>query len=324
MGLPIDRDEFEESEYVRFGERLDECLAALRALLERPGFGVGESTVGAELELFLIDAEGRPLPENQAILADAGHERVTTEIGRFNLELNPKPESLAGRPFATLGEDMRDVLGVVRRSTAKHGGRVAMIGILPTLRSEDLQRSAITDTPRYQAINKRLLYLRQEPVRVTIQGVDPEPLELERDHVAFEGANTSFQVHLRVDPERFADAYNAAQMITAPALALAANSPIFLGRRLWDETRVALFEQVADDRDELGRGRRVPRVAFGTRWAREGVYELFEQSVPAPDPLVPVLDAEADPLAVVRARRVARLHELPLHHATVWRWHGPI
>jgi hypothetical protein len=40
MGIHIDRDEFEKAEYARFAERLEACLAALRALLGRPGFGV--------------------------------------------------------------------------------------------------------------------------------------------------------------------------------------------------------------------------------------------------------------------------------------------
>jgi len=49
MGTKIDREEFDERDYLRFAERLGECLYALGQLLERPGFGAGPATVGAVL-----------------------------------------------------------------------------------------------------------------------------------------------------------------------------------------------------------------------------------------------------------------------------------
>ena len=145
------------------------------------------------------------------------------------------------------------------------------------------------DLESFRVLSDGLLRLRQEPFVVHLTGLDPEPLQLVRDDAVLEGANTSFQVHLRVDPDVFADAFNAAQIAIAPVLAAAGNSPVFLGRRLWEETRVALFEQTADDRDEAGRGRRVPRVAFGTRWVSQGVLELFEESVRLHEPVIPIV-----------------------------------
>jgi gamma-glutamyl:cysteine ligase YbdK (ATP-grasp superfamily) len=323
VGIEIDRDRFEEAEFVRFSERLERCLEALRLLLRRPGFGVGDTTVGAELELFLVDPQGRSLPENQAVLDQAGDQHVTLELDRFNLELNSSPSSLDGRPFSGLGWEMRGALERVRLAARAHGGRVAMIGILPTLRAEDLHRSVITDSHRYRALNHGIQRLRQEPFRVEIAGPDGEMVAIQRDDVVLEGANTSFQVHLRVAPERFARAYNAAQLATAPALAVAGNSPFFLGRRLWEETRIALFEQAVDDRDEAGRGRLAARVAFGHGWVRDGALELFEESVRLHDPLLPVL-ADEDPLDCLAAGGLPELDELRLHQSTVWRWNRAI
>ena len=60
MGIEIDRERFDDADYPRFSERLERCLEALGRLLERPGFGVGPRTIGAELELFLVDDDGRP------------------------------------------------------------------------------------------------------------------------------------------------------------------------------------------------------------------------------------------------------------------------
>jgi hypothetical protein len=88
-----------------------------------------------------------------------------------------------------------------------------------------------------RAALRRVRRLCREPFRIRTDGADP--LELVADDLGLEGANTSFQVHLRVDPDRFADHFNAAQLATGPVLAVAGNSPTFLGHRLWEETMLA-------------------------------------------------------------------------------------
>ena len=128
MGLTIDRERFDPQDYRRFERRLDDCLTALERLLERPGFGTGPATVGAELELFLVDGQGRPLPRNQEVRAETADPRVVLEIDRFNLELNLTPAPLAGRPFAAMASELDQALGIVRGAAAWHGGRVAMVG----------------------------------------------------------------------------------------------------------------------------------------------------------------------------------------------------
>jgi gamma-glutamyl:cysteine ligase YbdK (ATP-grasp superfamily) len=323
MGIEVDRERFDDADYERFAERLEQCLTALGQLLRRPGFGIGPRTIGAELELFLIDDQGRPLSKNQAVLQDASDPRLTLELDRFNLEVNPSPSSLAGQPLTGLGRELEGALESVRATTASHGGRVAMIGILPTLRDEDLHRGAITDAPRYRALDWSLSRVKAEPFEIEIAGHDPEPLRVVRDNIVMEGANTSFQVHLRVDPADYVAAFNAAQLATAPVLAAAGNSPLFLGRVLWEETRIALFEQAADDRDAPGRERLVSRVAFGTDWLRTSPLDLFEESVRHHEPLLPIC-GDQDPLAALEGDGVPRLDELRLHQGTVWRWNRAI
>jgi len=321
MGLTIEQERFEPADYVRFEERLEECLLALRRLLDRPGFGTGPATVGAELELFLVDGQGRPLPRNQEVRAETADPRVVLEIDRFNLELNLTPAPLAGRPFAAMASELDQALGIVGRAAAWHGGRPVMVGILPTLRPEDLRLAALSDAPRYRALNHGLRRLRQEPFRIRIAGADP--LELVADDVGLEGANTSFQVHLRVDPDRFADHFNAAQLATGPVLAASGNSPTFCGHRLWEETRVALFKQAVDDRNPGARSsRRLSRVAFGTGWVRGGPLELLEESVRLHEPVLPVLSNQ-HPLQRLE-EGVPALEELRLHQGTVWRWNRAI
>src|SRR5229473_2923571 len=321
MGTDIDQEEFDERDYSRFTERLEECLSALGQLLERPGFGAGPATVGAELELFLVDGAGRPLPHNQAIRAAVADPRVSVELNRFNLELNASPVLLDGRPFAALGGELNVLLDRVADTARDHAGRLALIGILPTLRQADLGPGVMTDVPRYRALNSGLRRLRQDPFRIRIAGEDP--LELASEDVALEGANSSFQVHLRVDPADFTRTYNAVQLATAPVLAVSGNSPTFLGHRLWDETRIAVFKQSVDDRQSHGPRRRLARTTLGTGWLRGGALELFTESIRLHQPLLPVA---GDPRlwAGGTGWQPPPLDELRLHQSTVWRWNRAI
>lgn len=329
MGQAITQQEFSEEEHQRFRQRLEACLEALTALCARPGFGEGPATIGAELEVNLIDAAARPAPVSAAVLAHSQDPRLTYEVDRFNLELNCRPLPLAGRAFSGLAAELGSGLAELRRAAQAEGARVVPVGILPTLLPPDLGPEALTDLPRYHALNHALRARHRGPFQVRIHG--DEPLHLVHEDVTLEGATTSFQVHLRVAPADFARAYNAALLSTIPALAACGNAPLFLGHRLWEETRIALFKQAVDERPEPEGG--VPRVAqggfpaarvtFGHGFARGGVVELMEETCALWTPLLAPC-GEEDPLAVVRGGGVPALGELRLHNGTVWRWVRPI
>jgi gamma-glutamyl:cysteine ligase YbdK (ATP-grasp superfamily) len=322
MGSDIVSDAFVPSDHERFSERLREGLEALDAVLRRPGFGAGSASIGAELELCLIDSAARPLPLNQAILERTRSARVTAEVDRFNLEINTLPVALRGRPFAALETDMRATLHEVAAASAGLGGRAVMIGILPTFCESDLQSTALSDRPRYRALSAELRRLRDEPFRVRIDGTDP--LDTHCPDVTFEGANTSLQVHLRVEPRSFASTFNAAQVAIGPVLAAAGNSPLFLGHQLWEETRIALFRQAVDERVAAAEEDwRPARVSFGHGWVRRGALELFAEGVALHTPLLPIVGSE-DIAECVRTGGVPRLEELRLHHSTIWRWNRAV
>jgi len=322
MGTDIDTEEFGEHDYARFAERLGECLSVLERLLASPGFGAGPVTVGAELELFLIDGSARPLPRNRAVRVAAADPRVGLELNRCNMELNATPAPLAGRPFAALGGELNLLVDHVTDAARGHGGRAALIGILPTLRAADLAPAMITDAARYRALNNGLRQLRQESFRIRIAGADP--LDLADGDVGLEAASTSFQLHLRVDPADFTRIYNAVQLATAPVLAVSGNSPTFLGHRLWEETRIALCKQSLDDRPGRQPRRRPARTTLGTGWLRGGALDLFTESVRLHRPVLPALGHPGPAPGGAEPPAVPPLHELRLHQGTVWRWNRAI
>jgi gamma-glutamyl:cysteine ligase YbdK (ATP-grasp superfamily) len=322
MGVEIDCELFVEQDYARFEERLRESVVALDEVLARPDFGRGATTLGAELELHLVDREGRPAPVNREVILEAADARIVPEIDRFNLELNTFPLLLAGRSFTTLAAQLDDALQAARKAAAAHGARLVTIGLLPTLCAADLGHAALSEFRRYRVLSAAVRRRREKPFSLRIEGEDR--LDTLADDVTFEGANTSFQIHLRVAPEAYARTFNAAQIACAPALAVSTNSPIFLGKRLWQETRISLFRQSVDDRrDASDDDWRPARVSFGHGWVRRSAVELFAECVAQHEPLLPVMTLES-PRDVVRAGGIPGLRELRLHNGTVWRWNRPI
>ncbi|MDG9666162.1 glutamate-cysteine ligase family protein [Hahella sp. CR1] len=319
MGRHIDKARFSAQEYVDFQRRLQENLATLRSLLDDPAFGVGPPSFGAELELYIIDKHGRPTAKNQEIQAAVDDPNLTLELNRFNLEYNLEPTPAAGTPFRALQQQIDGVLQSLETHAAAQGASLLPIGILPTLTSEDMGPEAITESPRYQALARQLRDKRGEDFHISIKGRDT--LDLYWQDVSLEGANTSFQFHYRVNPGDFADAFNAAQLATPLAVALAANSPLFLGRRLWHETRIALFKQATDCRMETPLRFRLPaRVLFGNGWVRKDAHEIFCEGVSLFEPLLPICGDDDAP----RPGQAPPLDELRLHQGSIWAWNRPI
>ena len=238
----------------------------------------------------------------------------------FRSELNLTPVTAAGAPFTVLGDEITSLLRALGPIAAKHGARVVPVGILPSVLPSDVTHDAMTDLPRYRALERAVNRLRRGPAHLRIRGDDS--LDITDHGVMMEGANTSFQVHLRVPADRFADTYNAAQLATTVAVAISGNSPVFLDHLLWDETRIAVFKQSVDARtaDELAL-HRPARVAFGHGWVRHGAAELFADAVRLHHPIFPICDESSTSDS---DERVPQLAELRLHQGTVWRWNRAI
>ncbi|MCH9650815.1 MAG: CBS domain-containing protein [Deltaproteobacteria bacterium] len=293
-------------------------LQGLEALFEKGMIESGVQRIGVEQEMTLVRPSGRPALVSTDILESLGDSRLTTELALFNLEANLPPHPFGGAFLRRLEEELSGVIDTVDQAAREAGARVLLTGILPTLRDQDLSLAAMTPLPRYRQLNKALLSLADGPFHIFIRGVDE--IEMRPSSVMFEAANTSLQLHLQVSLEEFPRRYNLAQLISAPLLAVAVNSPLFLGRRLWHESRVALFERSVDTRSDAARARgRVPRVSFGDNWIQESPLELFRDAV-ARFPVA--LTCEPGPPAVelVEQGIAPKLPALMLHNGTVWRW----
>ncbi len=312
---------FDGADRSRFRSRLGSCQQVLEKMLAEDRFEKGRKLCGVELELVLFDAHGHPAMVNSEVLDQIASADFQTELGLFNLEVNIAPHKLVGTVLSELAEELRTALLYADRVAADRGARVAAIGILPTLDDEHMVRENFSADDRYVLLNDQLASVRGEDFQLSIDG--PEPLERTFATILPEAACTSVQFHLQVTPDGFAPAWNAAQAIAGAQVALGANSPFLFGRRLWHETRIALFEQATDSRPaELAAQGVRPRVWFGERWI-QGPAELFRENLTYFTALLPRL-GEEDPAEALAAGRVPHLPELRLHNGTVYRWNRPV
>tara|TARA_R110002073_G_scaffold36761_2_gene106884 strand:+ start:1769 stop:3238 length:1470 start_codon:yes stop_codon:yes gene_type:complete len=318
MGIEIDKTSFASSDYQRFNNALQENLDVLEGLLATPGFGSGAGSIGAELEMYIVDQHGHPLHLNQEICDAAGDAQLSVELNRYNLEYNLTPHALGDGPFAATEQEILTKLAQLGKVAAEFGGRIVPIGILPTLRPSDFGAHCITDRKRYHALVSQLLR-RSSHFRIDIDGEDP--LQLDMADITLEGANTSFQIHYRVLPQLFADTFNAIQLVTPLALAVGANSPTLFGHNLWQETRIPLFKQSIDTRQvDRYTWNEPARVNFGQGWVRHGALELFAEVARVYPPLLPV----CSPRPGLKEGGAPALAELRLHQSTVWLWNRPV
>lgn len=293
-------------------------LQALGQLIRDGGLENDALRIGAEQEMFLVDSAMHPAPIIEKVLAKANDPRLTTEIGRFNIEANLTPLDFTGDCLQKLEKEINEVVEIVDRAAREFDSAAVLCGILPTIQLSDLVEENLTPYPRYLELNRVLTALHGNERLVHIKGLDELRLHLKDTFIEF--SNTSFQVHLQVAADDFAKYYNWAQAITAPVLASAVNSPLLLGHRLWHETRLALFQHAVDERSHTHHHRSRPaRVTFGKDWVRDSILDVFHEDVTR-FRIILTRELEEDSLETLANGGVPQLYAWRLHNGTIWRW----
>ncbi len=296
-------------------------LQALEMMLDAGMFEETARRIGAEQEMFLVDSSMHPAPLAIEVIEDAQDGRLTTEIGRFNLEANLTPREFSGNCLRLMEDELNETLDVVRRSAEKFDAGVVLAGILPTIQQSDLTNKNLTPNPRYAEIDRVVTQLHGVDRAIQIKGLDELQLTLQNTYIEF--CNTSFQIHLQVGVRNFVNYYNWAQAISAPVLASAVNSPFLLGHRLWHETRLALFQHATDTRSLTHRERnQTPRVNFGDRWVENSIIEVLREDAIRFRILL-TQAVEENSLEVLAKGGTPQLAAWRLHNGTIWRWNRP-
>lgn len=304
----------------RFLKHLLHDVEAIEKILERGLFESDITRIGAEQEFCLVDKHFKPSLNALEVLQKVKDKHFTPELARYNLEINLDPLPLTGDSLSAMHSQLDSLLEKASRAAATIDEQIILAGILPSIDYRAVQRKYMTPRKRYEELGRIILELRGQDFELNITGVDE--LLISHQNILFEACNTSFQCHYQVQPNRFADSYNWAQMLAGPVLSVAANSPILLGKQLWSETRIALFQQSIDTR---GKGfhlrEREQRVTFGNRWIKT-LGDVFKNDI-ARHTLLFLMEIERDSLDLLEGGEIPKLEALQLHNGTIYKWNRP-
>ncbi len=293
----------------------------LEQMIEKDWFETGQMHIGAEQEFCLIDKHYKPAIKANEVLRKLENPSFTTELAQFNIEANLAPQAFKNDCFAKLENELNSLLAKLEPVCKDLEIDYLLTGILPTLRKFDLTLKHITPLDRYYALAEAISNMRGKAYELHLKGYDE--LNLKFDSVMLEACNTSFQVHLQVRPDEFVDQYNIAQLLAAPTLAVGSNSPMLFGKRLWHETRIALFQKSVDTRITNEHIRdRSPRVTFGNRWLKGSVLELFKEDISRFRVML-MTDQEDRSQEEFEQGITPKLKALSIHNSTVYRWNRP-
>lgn len=293
-------------------------LKAMETMLERGMFETQVQRIGAEQELSLVGKDWRPSPVLMEILENVNDERFTTEFAKFNLEINLDPLIFTGDCFTQMERNLWRLLVKGEKVANLFDSHLIMVGIVPTLRRNDINPDNITPLERYKNLLDGLHEMRGENFEFRIEGKDQWISRAEDSFL--ESSNTSFQVHYQLNPDDFVKTYNWALAVTGPQMATATNSPLLMGKRLWRETRIALFQQATDVRSPENHYRDMaPRVGFGSAWVKNSVLDLYRDNA-ARHKIILATTQEEDALQVLEEGGVPRLHALCVHNGTIYNW----
>lgn len=267
--------------------------------------------IGLELEAWLIDHNFFPAPHNQSFLDRLGDPSVVAELSLFNIEINAPVSTIAGRGLEKMHEHLSHTVRRCAANAHDDVDTVVAIGMLPTLREEDLSIAAMTPSNRYAALNSEAKRARKGvPVEIDIASPEPDGPRFSASYedVMLEAATTSLQLHLQVPCDAMWRFYNASLILSAPLLAISANSPFLFGKPLWHETRIPVFEQA------LGQVAGPQRVTMGDAYMGADPTAIFRDNLLNFPVLLP--DCGDQP--------AERFPCLKLQNGTIWRWVRPI
>ncbi len=308
----------------QFVRNLLNDVRSLDYMIENDLFETDIVRIGAEQEMCLVDTRNfKPAKINMQVIDKMPDSPwLDTELAQFNLETNMTPQEFTGDALWQLEQENLLYLGKIRSILKEFDADVVLTGILPTLLKSDLDLENLTPKPRYKALMDALhSQLIGSTFELNLNGIDE--LNVKHDSPLLEACNTSYQVHLQVGPREFACLYNIAQTLAAPVMAIAANSPLVFGKRLWHETRIALFQQSLDTRSSHDHLReRCPRVNFGSDWLKESILEIYKEDITRFRILM-TADETEDSFDKLMKGMVPKLKALQVHNSTVYRWNRP-
>ena len=306
---------------IEFLRHLMEDLKSLEYMFDSKMIEDDIVRIGAEQEFCLVNEHWRPAKNALEVLEAINDPHFTTELARFNLEINLDPIELKTDAFTQVENQLKSLLEKAKTAANNNNTKILLTGILPSISKHELDLEFMTPFDRYYALNEVLKKAKGENFRMNFAGVDDLPIM--HNSVMFEACNTSFQMHLQIAPDDFAASYNWAQTIAGPVLGACVNSPLLLGKELWSETRIALFQQSIDTRRvSLAQTEQQSRVTFGNSWFTGTIVDFYKHEISKFRTLL-TKEIKSSSFDELKAGNIPKLVALNLHNGTIYRWNRP-
>ena len=313
-----------QSKKNKFVKELLSDMSSLQYMLDHDWFEDDIIRIGAEQEVVIIDKDSfSPLNLGPQVVDDhPQYEWLVNELAQFNVEINLSPQRFEKGAFSLMRKELETNLLTLDKILAKDNAGYIITGILPTLRKHNLDIKNLTPKERYHRLMRSIKdELSAQSFELRLVGIDE--LLVRHDTPLLEACNTSFQVHLQVSAQNFVPYYNMALALTAPSIAISSNSPLVFSKRLWHETRIALFQQAIDTRRTRDHMRQMsPRVTLGSGWVNESVMDIFKEDI-ARFKILMHEDIDENSQRAIKKGNVPKLKALQLHNSTIYRWNRP-
>lgn len=305
MGKPVTVSRVTQKDFSIFNEILKEEYAFLKNLFKERELSEDQEKIGSELEFQLVDQHYQPANLAEQFIRNANADFLVPEIGQSNVEINTSYHNLDGKVFNKLSNDIFNCCHISQVQADIEKVTPVALGLLFSVYDSSLLK--MYDMPRFQVMEDTLRELRNNKlINISVDGSDH--LEMRVDNTArILAATNAYQLHVQIKLSKSMRFYNASQILAAPILACSVNSPYFLGKKLWQETRIPLLEQVSSHNSNLN------RVDFGDQYLEDSMYESFlvNQNYPCLIPAIKNISTD-------------NLWHLRLHGSTIYRWNRPI
>lgn len=268
---------------------------------------------GSEIEFFILNRQYMPEPQNLVFVDEVFCPQLVTECGAAQLEINSSHHHLTLDCFTQLHQNILNVWQKTSDIARLHQCQLALIGSIPISDYLHNKISYLTNAKRYQLMNEHVAALRKDrPFTIELNG--HEQLVLHQPiSMCLGGLISSLQLHLKVPLSQSVRYYNTVQAISAPMLALCANSPYFNGQDIWSETRIFLYEQLFLMHDDSHCLRQVD--SFGEKYVSHSLFELFEQNLSHHPRLLTEISPDLQMEQMFHVRR---------QNGTIYRWNRPV
>ncbi|MBT4761008.1 MAG: glutamate--cysteine ligase [Bdellovibrionaceae bacterium] len=311
MGAEISTTKFSNNDFEQFKSSLKKETLLLGQWLKDQSFCNEGYSFGAELESWIVDKKTKPFALNEELIKNINNKQVVHELSKFNIEINSDAFNLSNNVLHKIHNNLDNLFSTCAIEAHKAQAQLMLVGTLPQLQGQDLSINSMTDQNRFKAINDQL-FNNKDSSEIYITGKDE--LKLTNNNIMPAAAATSFQIHWKVPVSEAAQIYNASQVASSIVLAISANSPYVLGKELWEESRIPLFEHAISSSPFLSNNKTAKRTGFGDNYISEDIFDYFLKNFLNHSVLLP---KDFSP-------NLRDFSHLKLHNGTIWRWNRPL